>query len=175
MPPTTSKLTRYAAFLRAVNVGGTGKLPMNELRALCAELGFTAVRTYIASGNVALVSSLTAARTRAALETRLEAYAGKPVSVIIRTGAQLETVLKNNPWPDAEPSRTLVSLLPARPPADALDLARGQSDELLALGDQEIYVHYPSGQARSKLTIPAAKVGTARNINTLSKMRALLR
>lgn len=43
-------MTRYCALLRAVNVGGTGKLPMTELRAMCEGCGFKDVRTYIASG-----------------------------------------------------------------------------------------------------------------------------
>jgi uncharacterized protein (DUF1697 family) len=42
----------YAALLRAVNVGGTGKLAMADLRAMCSEIGFMEVLAYIASGNV---------------------------------------------------------------------------------------------------------------------------
>ena len=42
----------FVALLRAVNVGGTGKLPMSDLKAICEELGFGAVSTFIASGNV---------------------------------------------------------------------------------------------------------------------------
>jgi uncharacterized protein (DUF1697 family) len=45
-------MTTYIALLRAVNVGGTGKLPMAELKAMCIEMGFANVQTYIASGNV---------------------------------------------------------------------------------------------------------------------------
>ena len=45
-------MTSYVALLRAVNVGGTGKLPMTDLRAMCEEAGFGKVQTYIASGNV---------------------------------------------------------------------------------------------------------------------------
>ena len=45
-------MTVYIALLRAVNVGGTGKLPMEQLVELCAGAGFTGARTYIASGNV---------------------------------------------------------------------------------------------------------------------------
>jgi uncharacterized protein (DUF1697 family) len=51
-------MTRYIALLRAVNVGGTGKLPMAELRSMCESVGFTNVRTYIASGNVVFDSKL---------------------------------------------------------------------------------------------------------------------
>jgi len=49
----------HVALLRAVNVGGTGKLPMSELRRLCEGAGFSAVQTYIASGNVIFKSQKT--------------------------------------------------------------------------------------------------------------------
>ncbi len=49
-------MTHYIALLHAVNVGGTGKLLMIELKALCDGLGFEAARTYIASGNVVFTS-----------------------------------------------------------------------------------------------------------------------
>src|SRR5262245_13914855 len=49
-------MARYITLLRAVNVGGTGKLPMSDLKSLCIEAGFTDVETYIASGNVVFTS-----------------------------------------------------------------------------------------------------------------------
>ena len=57
---------RYVALLRAVNVGGTGKLPMAELKAMCEDAGFDAVRTYIASGNVVFASPHAEAAVRQA-------------------------------------------------------------------------------------------------------------
>jgi len=51
-------VTTYVALLRAVNVGGTGKLPMAALKAMCETIGCTNVRTYIASGNVVFDSRL---------------------------------------------------------------------------------------------------------------------
>ena len=74
----------HVALLRAVNVGGTGKLPMVELVAMCEDAGFTDVRTYIASGNVVFRSGLGEAGVRKALGQRLQAYAGKPVGVWVR-------------------------------------------------------------------------------------------
>ena len=73
----------FVALLRAVNVGGTGKLPMSELKAMCEELGFLAARTYIASGNVVFATRKSEAAIKAALEKRLAAYAGKPVGVLV--------------------------------------------------------------------------------------------
>ncbi|MEQ1511028.1 MAG: DUF1697 domain-containing protein, partial [Sphingopyxis sp.] len=78
-------MTSYVALLRAVNVGGTGKLPMGELKAMGEACGFANVRTWIASGNVLFESMLDEAGVKAALEARLAAYAGKHVPVLVRT------------------------------------------------------------------------------------------
>lgn len=160
----------YICLLRAVNVGGTGKLPMADLRALCTAAGFRDVQTYIASGNVVLRSASTASKVLTTLEAALAEYAGKPVGVLVRTPAEMAAVLADNPFPDAAPNRTVAIFLAGAPPADALDTISGVQGEELALGAREIYVHYGSGMADSKLKIPAAKAGTARNINTVSKL-----
>ena len=70
-----------------MNVGGTGKLPMAELTALCAAAGFARVRTYIASGNVVFASDLGEAQARAALEERRLAHTGRAVGVLVRSAA----------------------------------------------------------------------------------------
>lgn len=160
----------YIALLRAVNVGGTGKLPMAELRAMCEAVGFEDVRTYIASGNVVLRSALNAKRVQAALEQCLADYAGKPVGVIVRTPAEMARALAAQPFAHAAPNRALVIFLDAPPPADALAAVRHRNGEEIALGEREIYVHYGDGMADSKLVIPAAKAGTARNLNTVAKL-----
>ena len=166
-------MTKYVAFLRAVNVGGTGRLAMADLRRMCAEIGFRNIQTYIASGNVAFESDATAKVVKAALEKKLAAYAGKPVGVILRTSTELQRVLKNNPFSECEPSKTVATFLNSKPPADALDRASGLSNERLSIGRREIYVYYGSGMGQSKLRIPAAKEGTSRNMNTIAKMVAL--
>jgi len=165
-------VTTFIALLRAVNVGGTGKLPMAELRAMCEAEGFADVRTYIASGNVVFASDRDAAAVKAALEGRLAAYAGKPVGVCVRTAAEMAAVLAANPFPDAAPNRALAIFLDAPPPADALDHARHRTTERLALGAREIYVDYGDRDtmAGSRLAIPAAARGTARNMNTVAKL-----
>jgi uncharacterized protein (DUF1697 family) len=166
-------LTRYVALLRAVNVGGTGALPMAKLKAMCIDAGFTGVETYIASGNVIFDSKAAAARVKAELEARLLAHAKKPVGVLIRTAAEMANVLKANPFRKNEPKYTHVVFLDARPPRDALDHAVGASGETMALGKREIFIQYPDGAGRSRLRIPAAKAGTARNLNTVAKLAAL--
>ena len=160
----------YVALLRAVNVGGTGKLPMSELRAMCESLGFANVRTYIASGNVVFQSRLGEADVKAKLERRLETYAGKAVGVMMRTGAELAAVLKGNPFKTAAANRTVAIFLDAPPPANTLASVSGKQTEVIALGKREIYVHYPDGQGHSKLKIGTAAAGTARNMNTVAKL-----
>ena len=163
-------MAHYAALLRAVNVGGTGKLPMSELKSMCEAAGFADVRTYIASGNVLFTSRLGEAAVRKKLEQQLHDYAGKPVGVLIRTAAEMARVLADNPFPEAPGNRVVTIFLDAPPPADALDDVRHRKLERLACGTREIYVHYGDGMADSRLTIPAAKAGTARNINTVARL-----
>jgi uncharacterized protein (DUF1697 family) len=163
-------MTVYVALLRAVNVGGTGKLAMAELTAMCEALSFTRVRTYIASGNVVFESAKSAAAVKSALEKRLQAYAGKPVGVAVRTAQEMAAVAKANPFPKAAPNRTVAIFLDDLPAKDALKSATGINGEEMRLGVREIYVHYGDGMASSKLKIPAARDGTARNMNTIAKL-----
>lgn len=156
--------------LRAVNVGGTGKLPMDELKAMCREIGFDNPRTYIASGNVVFGTELDPIAVKALLEERLEAYAGKRVDVMVRTHAEMEAVLKGNPFPDGAGNRVMAIFLDDAPPPDALERVTHRTDERIALGTREIYIHYGDGMARSKLRVPDAKNGTARNMNTVAKL-----
>ena len=163
-------MAAFVALLRAVNVGGTGKLPMSDLKDICEELGFGAVRTYIASGNVVFTSRKSEAAVKGALEKRLEAYAGKPLGVLVRTATEMAQVLSDNPFPKAAPNRTVAVFLDRAPPADTLAGVRGQRNEQIQLGRREIYIHYGDGMAKSKLVIAAAKTGTARNMNTIATL-----
>lgn len=163
-------MTAFIALLRAVNVGGTGKLPMSELKAMCEDAGFENVRTYIASGNVVFSSKKTATQVKAAIESRLHVYAGKPVAVHVRTAAEMAAVAAANPFPKAAPNRVVAIFIDDTPPADTLDAITGLTDEVVKLGKREIYVHYGDGMADSKMKIPAAKAGTARNMNTVAKL-----
>lgn len=125
-------MTRYVALLRAVNVGGTGALPMAKLKAVCVEAGFVGVETYIASGNAIFDGKATAARVKAELEARLLAHAKKPVGVMVRTAAEMAGVLEANPFARTEPGYTVIVFLDAPPPRDALDHAVGVNGERMA-------------------------------------------
>ena len=168
-------MTVYIALIRAVNVGGTGKLPMAGLRAMCEDAGFEDVRTYIASGNVVFSSGKSETVVRATLQERLEAHAGKPVGVLIRTGAEMAAVLAGNPFADKETKFTATFFLDEPPPSDAAEAVSGRNDEEIALGTREIYVHYPAGMGKSRLKIRAADNGTGRNMNTVAKLVEMAR
>ena len=88
-------------------------------------------------------------------------------------GAELAAVLKANPFPEAAPNRTVAIFLNKPPPATVLAEITGQAGEEVRLGKREIYVHYRDGIGKSKLRIPAALDGTARNMNTIAKLTGL--
>jgi uncharacterized protein (DUF1697 family) len=161
----------YVALLRAVNVGGTGKLAMTDLTAMCEAAGFLAVRTYIASGNVVFRSSLNERAVKAALESRLHDYAGKNVGVAVRRGAEMADVLAQNPFADA-PGNRVVAIFFDEPvsPAMLKGVTGRGADEDIRLGRRELYVLHGSGIGNSKLRIASARNGTARNMNTIAKL-----
>jgi uncharacterized protein (DUF1697 family) len=163
-------MTGWAALLRAVNVGGTGKLPMNELKALCEELGLAQVQTYIASGNVVFASDRSEAELRESIAAELLKRYGKPIGVLVRSAAELAELAVNNPWPDRLGNRVVAIFVDE---ALSLDGVTGQRDEALELGSRAIYVDYRDGMAVSRLQIPCAKMGTARNMNTIAKLAGM--
>ncbi len=163
----------YVALLRAVNVVGANKLPMPTLVELCRDAGCERVRTYIASGNALFTSRLGERRIKALLEERLRAHLGKPIGVMVRTGAEIASVLAANPYPRHPPDRTVAIFLDGPPPSDTIATLRGRKGELLALGAREVYVMYRDGIAHSRLVIPAAQAGTARNMNTIGRLAAM--
>ena len=164
----------YVALLRAMNVAGTGKLPMVDLRLMATACGFANVRTYIASGNLLFDSDLSEYAARDALAHEVDAFFGKPVPIFVRTQSELDAIATANPFPDEKGSRLMVFFL-AHPATHAmLAEARGQQGERMAIGTREIYVAYGNGIGKTKLIIPAVKQGTARNINTVTKLAAML-
>ena len=164
----------FVALLRAVNVGGTGKLAMRDLEALCRDAGLEDVRTYIASGNVVFTSDASAPALKAAIEARLLTLAGRKVCVLIRSASEMAAVVAGNPFPDAPGNRVTAIFLDGRTSADMLAAVTGRApDESLVLGEREIYVRYGSNMAASKLRIPAAAEGTARNMNTVARLAAM--
>ncbi len=166
-------MTTYIALLRAVNLGPANKLPMAELKAVCERLGFLDVKTYLASGNVIFRSTDKETQVKRALEAALADYAGKPVGVVIRTGAEMAAVLAGNPFPEMPGNKTVAIFLDHAPDGNVLHTVTNCVHEELRLGRREIYVYYADGIGEAKLKIPAARHGTARNMNTIAKLAEL--
>lgn len=171
------------ALLRAVNVGGR-KLPMAELRALCGELGWTDVATYIQSGNVVFTAPGKAEAIEAALEHAIRKQYSYEAPAIVRSAVQWAHYPAGNPFPKAakdEPNR-LMLLLSKRPPADGAEAAiqaRASADEQVRRAGDALWIHFPNGAGASKLT-PAlidkavGSPATARNYRTVATLMEML-
>ena len=168
-------MTIFVALLRAVNVGGTGMLSMTDLKALCEEIGLKDVRTYVQSGNVVFRADEDEATVQARLEKALADKMGKSPGVILRSREALERAADTSPFPHAKPNYLLVTFLQEAAPEDALTKLVAPGGEEVHIAGREIYVHYPDGSGRSKLKLPALKVGTSRNLNTVHKLAEMAR
>lgn len=171
----------YAAVLRGVNVGGKNKLPMSELRSLIESLGCVDVVTYIQSGNAVFATELKPEAAARAIEQGIEKEFGLTVRTLVRTPAEIAAIAAANPFLGRDdPAKLHVVFLdtaPTRAAVAVLDPDRSPGDEF-AVSGREIFVHYPNGQGRSKLTLDwfereLAVAGTARNWNTLLKLQEL--
>src|SRR3569832_2338061 len=89
----------FVILLRAVNVGGFGKLSMADFREILSGLGFKNVQTYIQSGNAVIDSDGSDASVTTSVTKTLQKRLGAPVDVIVRTHNQLDSLIKNNPFP----------------------------------------------------------------------------
>jgi uncharacterized protein (DUF1697 family) len=168
-------MTAYVALLRGVNLMGSTTLRMANLKAIAETLGFEKVRTYIASGNLLFTSSKEEAAIKTALEAAVKRHMGRDVGIMVRTAKELAGVVEANPFAQEPGNKVVAIFFDEAPPGGAIDAARNIADERLALGRREIYVHYPSGQGRSKLDLRTKALGTARNMNTVAKLAELAR
>ena len=174
----------YISLIRGINVGGHKSVKMDALRALYHSLGLKGAQTLLQSGNVVFESEnpepLDLARQIAA---GIEKSAGFRPEVILRTAADWAEVIAENPLARQakdDPSRTLVTFL-AGAPSDAgraALIAAHKGPESLVFSGQELFLYYPDGAGRSKLTNVFIErylglPGTARNWNTVMKLHAV--
>jgi uncharacterized protein (DUF1697 family) len=175
-------MARLIALLRAVNVGGR-KLPMAELRALCGEMGWEDVETYIQSGNLVFRAKGATDALEAKLEKAIAERFGLDVPVIVRTATQWGGYLEANPFAKTardEPNR-LQLLISKRPPAaDAAEklMERAQGGEAVKAAGGALWFHFPAGIARSKLTPTlidkaCGSPSTGRNWRTVVKLKEM--
>ncbi|MDE2989698.1 MAG: DUF1697 domain-containing protein [Chloroflexota bacterium] len=173
----------HVALLRAINVGGTKKLLMADLRAMFEAAGCTDVRTYIQSGNVVFrAEPALAERIPALVEAEIVTTKGFEVPVVTRSAAELDAVVTGNPFlaAGADPTQLHVGFLAEAPTAARiaeLDPDRSPGDAFEVRG-REVYLHFPNGTARSKLTVDyfdrtLGTTITIRNWRTVGKLREM--
>jgi uncharacterized protein (DUF1697 family) len=175
--------TRLIALLRGINVAGQNKIAMPELRAMCEGLGWQNVQSYIQSGNLVFEAAAPPAQLESELEQAIKQRLGLAISVIVRSAADWPAYVRGNPFPDAserEPNLVMLALSKAPPKPDAVAglSERATSGERLTQVGDALWIHYPSGAGRSRLS-PALfdrLVGspvTARNWRTVLRLAEL--
>jgi len=167
-------MTAYCALLRAVNVGGHGRLAMSDLKTICEGAGFGQVRTYIQSGNVVFASEFGADAVEDRLTQALATHLGAPVDVMVRTALELAAIRDANPFSGAPPNFVMVQFLTQTVAPEALAAIARPGGERLSAHGREVFAYYPDGVGRSKLRLDRLGPGTARNINTVNALIALL-
>jgi uncharacterized protein (DUF1697 family) len=175
---------KYIALLRGINVGGHNKIPMAELRSLCAQNGLEKTESYIQSGNLVFTSPLTSTEVASLLEQAINQHFGFSIPVIVRAATQWSSIVAANPFPgasDKEPNLVMLGLSKGMPLVDARQelLKYAKFNERVEMVDKHLWIHFPEGSGRSKIT-PAVldrvtgSVVTMRNWRTVQKLSALV-
>ena len=138
----------YIALLRGINVGGK-KLPMAELREMCASLKLKNVQTYIQSGNVVLDYDGTALQLEEFLQKGIAKWFKIDVKVVVRTASDLKHVIKSNPFGEAA-YLTFLKALPEIADYEPITKAKTDKEEFKVIG-REVYFFLPEGYGRTKL------------------------
>ena len=174
----------HIVLLRGINVGGHKKVAMADLRDFMGALGFQDVQSLLQTGNLVFRSE---ARTNADIERVLETEAKKRLDLdtdfFVRCSKEWDAVIAHNPFPDeaeSDPSHLVVMFLKDAPGATAVSALQAavMGPELVRADGKQLYVVYPAGIARSRLTLKLIedKLGTratGRNWNTVLKIAAL--
>lgn len=174
-------MTRYVAFLRAVNVGGR-QVKMEVLRGLFEQAGLKNVKTYIQSGNVLFDSGSSGAALESKIERMLEKSLGFDVPTCIRSAAEIQAVLNNNPYPGIVPDKDLqiyIAFLQTLPRKEAAAILETMQNDIetYRMNGREVYVlmkknvgapPFSNNYLEKKLGL----VATTRNLATVTKILA---
>ncbi|MEU9167312.1 DUF1697 domain-containing protein [Streptomyces sp. NPDC048420] len=174
--------TTYAALLRGINVGGSRKVPMADLRTLMEDLGHDGVRSYLQSGQAVFTADHGDEESLAAeLTDAIEKRFGFTVDVIVRDHTYLKAIADKCPFPAAELEGKQLHVTYFSAPVDAdrfaeIDRAAYLPEEF-RLGDRALYLYVPNGLGRSKLAellsrprLNKGVIATSRNWNTVVKL-----
>lgn len=173
-------MVKHVALLRGINVGGHRRVPMQDLRALAADLGYRDARTYVASGNIVFASDEPAHRVEATFEQAIAAHFGFAVDVVARSAAQWADYRAGCPFgEEGERTPNLVMLCIGKQAATdehvaALRARAGEQERVVRRGDA-LWLYFGDGAGRSKMGLgPAAGVWTTRNLRTVDTIADML-
>jgi uncharacterized protein (DUF1697 family) len=177
-------MPKYIALIRGINVGGHNLLTMSDLRDLLESLKFDEVKSLLQSGNLLFnARRRSSAELERLLETETTKRLNATVDFFVRTSAELETIIGHNPFPkeaENDPGHLLVLCLKKEPGPRTVGALQAaiQGREVVRRDGKQLYIVYPDGIGRSKLTnaLLEKKLGTrvtGRNWNTIVKLAAL--
>lgn len=182
-------MTICIAFLRGINVGGKNKIKMTELKEMFEEIGLVGVETYIQSGNIIFESDEAEDKLQEKIETGLQNKFGFPISVVLRTAAELKMLINGCLFTrievnEAEASNTegeslYVSLLSEAPSQEKLQVLskyKSESDEY-RIRNRDIYLLFRHSVRNSRLANNVQKLdqhATVRNWKTINKIQSLV-
>jgi uncharacterized protein (DUF1697 family) len=183
VPPRSGR--SVVALLRAVNVGGSGRVQMADLRQLLSAMGFATVRTVLQSGNVVFGAGEEATeRIERRVEAELRRALGVETDLFVRSADEWRELIRRNPFPreaERDPSHLVVALLRTAPEARQWDALRGSitGREQVRGFARHAYLVYPDGIRTSPVTAAwiERQLGTrstSRNWNGVTKIAELL-
>lgn len=176
-------MTTWVALLRGINVGGHHIVPMKDLRAILADLGYRDAKTYIQSGNCVFRSDESAAGAIAdAIATAIDGRFGFKPAVFVLAAEDLDAAIAGNPYDPGSDLKSVHLMFLARPAIDtdldALAALRAGREDFTLTGTV-FYLFAPDGIGRSKL---AEKLDrhirvpmTGRNLRSVLKIAELVR
>ena len=178
-------MATFVVLLRGINVAGKGKLRMAELRETCEAHGLTNVATYLQSGNIVFDCKLTSAtKVAAVIEGILESQFGLDARAIVRTPAELQQIVKNNPFAShaqKDPTKVHATFLVSCPTAKLVRRLENVDTrgDALVVRHQEVLLHCPNGYGRTKLNNVFLErqlevAATTRNWKTVEALRGML-
>lgn len=176
-------MTKWGVLIRGINVGGNNIVPMKDLRKLLGQCEFSAVRTYIQSGNCFLeADDLEPSEIEARIGSAIEDEFGFRPKVMAFTASDFASAIALNPFVvrKFDPKHTHIFFLekvPARPDLDTMN-RQLQPGEAFELRDRLFFLRASNGIGRSKIAARVDRLlgvaATARNLNTVQKIHEMM-
>jgi uncharacterized protein (DUF1697 family) len=174
-------MASYVALFRGINVGKAKAIAMPELARVFESAGYSDVKTVLRSGNVVFTSSRTLAEGAAkTLESAVVTATGVTSSILLLDASEFEAIAEADPLLDiaTDGSKSFVTFVHAMPKALEIPDAAALAPEVLAVGESAVYQWMPLGSLQTRVPKSFWKQFdapvTARNWNTVQKLRALL-